>query len=73
MLAEGSERGGGPGVSTRMQWRAGTHDTIFLRNGDILVAEWLPIGRLTLLRRTYLSPRAKTIADLDAGLVIGTG
>jgi hypothetical protein len=26
------------------------HDAIFLKNGDILVAEWLPIGRLTLLR-----------------------
>jgi hypothetical protein len=28
------------------------HDAIFLQNGDILVAEWLPIGRITLLRRT---------------------
>jgi sugar lactone lactonase YvrE len=27
------------------------HGAIFLQNGDILVAEWLPIGRLTLLRR----------------------
>ena len=27
------------------------HDAIFLRNGDILVAEWVPIGRVTLLRR----------------------
>lgn len=27
------------------------HDAIFLNNGDILVAEWLPIGRITLLRR----------------------
>jgi len=26
------------------------HDAIFLNNGDILVAEWLPIGRITLLR-----------------------
>ena len=26
------------------------HDAIFLKNGDILVAEWLPIGRITLLR-----------------------
>lgn len=26
------------------------HDAIFLRNGDILVAEWVPIGRVTLLR-----------------------
>lgn len=28
------------------------HDAIFLQNGDILVAEWLPIGRITLLQRT---------------------
>jgi hypothetical protein len=28
------------------------HDAIFLHNGDILIAEWLPIGRITLLRRT---------------------
>jgi hypothetical protein len=27
------------------------HAAIFLGNGDILVAEWLPIGRLTLLRK----------------------
>lgn len=27
------------------------HDAMFLRNGDILVAEWVPIGRVTLLRR----------------------
>ncbi len=27
------------------------HDTMFLRNGDILVAEWVPIGRVTLLRK----------------------
>ncbi len=26
------------------------HDAIFLQNGDILVAEWLPVGRITLLR-----------------------
>ncbi|MCC7231229.1 MAG: hypothetical protein IT203_12625 [Fimbriimonadaceae bacterium] len=26
------------------------HDAIFLRNGDILVAEWVPIGRVTLLK-----------------------
>ncbi len=26
------------------------HDAIFLQNGDILVAEWLPIGRITRLR-----------------------
>lgn len=27
------------------------HDAMFLRNGDILVAEWVPIGRVTLLQR----------------------
>lgn len=27
------------------------HTAIFLKNGDILVAEWVPIGRITLLRR----------------------
>lgn len=27
------------------------HDAVFLKNGDILVAEWLPIGRITLLHR----------------------
>ncbi|HEY4299760.1 MAG TPA: hypothetical protein VGM73_02725 [Candidatus Didemnitutus sp.] len=27
------------------------HAAIFLHSGDILVAEWLPIGRLTLLRK----------------------
>lgn len=27
------------------------HAAIFLKTGDILVAEWLPIGRITLLRR----------------------
>jgi hypothetical protein len=27
------------------------HAAIFLHTGDILVAEWLPIGRLTLLRQ----------------------
>jgi hypothetical protein len=27
------------------------HAAIFLANGDLLVAEWLPIGRLTLLRK----------------------
>jgi len=26
------------------------HNAIFLQNGDILVCEWLPIGRITLLR-----------------------
>lgn len=28
------------------------HDAIFLQTGDILVAEWLPYGRVSLLRRT---------------------
>jgi len=27
------------------------HTAMFLRNGDILVAEWVPIGRITLLKR----------------------
>ena len=27
------------------------HDAMFLKNGDILVAEWVPIGRVTLLRK----------------------
>jgi outer membrane protein assembly factor BamB len=27
------------------------HDAIFLENGDILVAEWVPIGRVTLLKK----------------------
>ncbi len=27
------------------------HTAIFLRNGDILVAEWVPVGRVTLLRK----------------------
>jgi hypothetical protein len=27
------------------------HTAIFLKNGDILVAEWVPIGRVTLLKR----------------------
>ncbi|HZW07671.1 MAG TPA: hypothetical protein VFF65_11165 [Phycisphaerales bacterium] len=27
------------------------HTAIFLNNGDILVAEWVPIGRVTLLRK----------------------
>ena len=26
------------------------HDAIWLSNGDILVAEWVPIGRITRLR-----------------------
>jgi len=27
------------------------HDAIYLHNGDILVSEWVPIGRVTLLKR----------------------
>lgn len=27
------------------------HDAMFLANGDILVAEWVPVGRVTLLRK----------------------
>lgn len=27
------------------------HDAIFLQNGDILVSEWVPIGRITLLKK----------------------
>jgi hypothetical protein len=27
------------------------HTAIFLKSGDILVAEWVPIGRVTLLRK----------------------
>jgi hypothetical protein len=27
------------------------HTAMFLNNGDILVAEWVPIGRITLLRK----------------------
>ena len=53
--AENGEVGSRRGQS-RSQFTSGKfitpHDAIFLQNGDILVAEWLPIGRLTLLRRT---------------------
>jgi len=46
----GSRRG-----QTRAEFTPGKfitpHGAIFLNNGDILVAEWLPIGRLTLLRK----------------------
>jgi len=41
-------------TQTRDQFTPGEficpHDAIFLANGDILVSEWLPIGRITLLR-----------------------
>ncbi len=40
---------------TRGEWIPGKfvhpHDALFLQSGDILVAEWVPIGRLTLLRK----------------------
>ena len=29
------------------------HDAMFLKNGDILVAEWVPIGRITLLKKLH--------------------
>jgi DNA-binding beta-propeller fold protein YncE len=39
----------------RGEWLPGKfihpHDALFLQNGDILVAEWVPIGRITLLRK----------------------
>ena len=49
----------GPMGSRRTQSRAQftpgeficPHDAVFLRNGDILVTEYLPIGRITRLRR----------------------
>jgi len=58
-LGDGKAENGDVGsrrTQSRSQFTAGKfitpHDAIFLHNGDILVAEWLPIGRLTLLRRT---------------------
>jgi hypothetical protein len=42
-------------TQTRDQFTPGEficpHDAIFLQNGNILVSEFLPIGRITLLRR----------------------
>jgi sugar lactone lactonase YvrE len=42
-------------VQTRSEFTPGKfitpHAAIFLASGDILVAEWLPVGRLTLLRK----------------------
>ncbi len=57
-LGDGIEENGKRG-SRRSQSRAEftpgkfitPHGAIFLNNGDILVAEWLPIGRITLLRK----------------------
>ena len=58
-LGDGKAENGDVGSrrsQARSQFTAGKfitpHDAIFLHNCDILVAEWLPIGRLTLLRRT---------------------
>lgn len=57
-LGDGKAENGDVGSrrsQTRSQFTAGKfitpHDAIFLHNGDILVAEWLPIGRITLLRK----------------------
>lgn len=57
-LGDGKAENGDVGSrrsQSRTQFTAGKfitpHDAIFLHNGDILVAEWLPIGRLTLLRK----------------------
>jgi hypothetical protein len=46
----GSRRGQSRGEFTPGKFIT-PHQAIFLRNGDILVAEWLPIGRITLLRK----------------------
>ena len=39
-----------PTARTAIRTNMSPHDAILLQNGDILVAEWLPIGRITLLR-----------------------
>ena len=56
-LGDGREHNGNVGSrrnQPRSEFTSGEficpHDAIFLPNGDILVAEWLPIGRVTLLR-----------------------
>jgi hypothetical protein len=56
-LGDGIKANGSVGsrrAQTRAEFTPGQficpHDAIFLQNGDILVAEWLPIGRITLLR-----------------------
>jgi hypothetical protein len=46
----GSRRGQSRGEFTPGKFIT-PHQAIFLRNGDILVAEWLPIGRITLLKK----------------------
>lgn len=57
-LGDGQAENGRVGsrrAQTRGQFTPGKfitpHAAIFLHSGDILVAEWLPIGRITLLRR----------------------
>jgi hypothetical protein len=57
-LGDGKAHNGKVGsrrTQTRDQFTPGEficpHDAIFLQNGDILVSEFLPIGRITLLRR----------------------
>lgn len=57
-LGDGQAINGGVGSRRNQSRREFTpgkfitpHAAIFLQTGDILVAEWLPIGRLTLLRR----------------------
>jgi len=57
-LGDGIEINGKVGSrrdQTRSQFTPGKfitpHQAIFLKNGNILVAEWLPIGRITLLRK----------------------
>jgi sugar lactone lactonase YvrE len=57
-LGDGQAHNGKVGsrrTQTRDQFTPGEficpHDAMFLANGDILVSEWLPIGRITLLRR----------------------
>jgi hypothetical protein len=53
-IEENGKRGSRRGQS-RAEFTPGKfitpHGAIFLNNGDILVAEWLPIGRITLLRK----------------------
>lgn len=57
-LGDGCEENGAVGSRRKQKRHEFTpgkfitpHDAIFLANGDILVAEWLPIGRLTLLHK----------------------
>lgn len=41
------------------------HDAIFLHNGNILVAEWLPIGRLTLCAGLNGAPDGRSLLIRD--------